>query len=403
MSNTQNMSPQGYNIQQNPYNENPFWEHETGEVAATVDVGTVRTQTLGSGIPASVSITNSGDQENAVFDFEFNIPEGQPGPQGESIVGPRGPKGDPGQSIVGPRGPAGPKGDPGESIVGPAGPAGRDGKTPRISVTASVLPIGGQPGVSVTSSGTDETPNYKFNFWGLGGNGGGDAGGFVQWTENENFDFNTYPCKMHEEEYIELQGQQDLDFSFTLKINFEDTFGDSHSFDMTITPTNHLFYIGKERTEVTLDVLSGIAFQKDPRALYKFIDSETLDVVNSNSLYYYAHHGIPDGSSNISVSVNDADININEIDLGSGDFGIVYFSSEPDELDPSIMRSVVAINFQNAFFEFEYYGMPFSWDGDEFISHLDDGVSYKEITITNSDNSTDYSDNTTFYNLAVGS
>lgn len=183
MANNQAMSPQGYNIEDRPYNDNPFWEHETGEVAATVDVGTVRTQTLGSGVPASVSITNSGDQENAVFDFEFNIPTGpkgdtgatgSQGPRGfEGPIGPQGPRG-----LTGSRGEKGEKGDTGEQ-----GPAGENGKTPRISVLASVLPIAGQPGVNVTSSGTDETPNYKFNFWGLGGEKG-DTGATPDMTIN---------------------------------------------------------------------------------------------------------------------------------------------------------------------------------------------------------------------------
>lgn len=56
--------------------------------------------------------------------------KGEPGKDGESIVGPMGPQGLKGDSIVGPQGPMGPKGQDGkdgQSIVGPKGEDGKDG------------------------------------------------------------------------------------------------------------------------------------------------------------------------------------------------------------------------------------------------------------------------------------
>lgn len=74
--------------------------------AATVDVGS--TTTTEWDIPAKV--TNSGDQNHAVFDFSIpRGPQGEQGPQG--IQGETGPKGDKGDD--GPEGPQGPQGQDG--------------------------------------------------------------------------------------------------------------------------------------------------------------------------------------------------------------------------------------------------------------------------------------------------
>ena len=549
MANNQAMSPQGYNIENNPYNENPFWEQEQGEVAATVDVGTVRTETIDAGLPASVEIENVGSPQQAELDFRFSIPKGDKGDKGDT--GERGPRGFQGprgldSTVPGPIGSRGEKGERGER--GEQGAPGRDGVTPVINVSASILPIGGQPNVQVTSSGTPEEPRFKFIFSGLSGGGGetgasferipvenglsgrtnidyptytynflkisfytdsgysnsystnlfmvddkkfcsvytdnedlyfieytrsiydetryaltitaiysqnghlpanfdswhnfmvypynplmkpwgtptegqvpkivndggylqlewgdagGSSGGFMQWTENESFSYDIYPYKEYKNEKVELQGQEDLNFLFTIRMNFEDSNNVSHSVDITISPTNHVFSVGKEKTQIVLDNAAGTILSTNPSevstSVYKYIDNDTLSVTSNSELYLMYDEGVPTGSSNISVSVNDANMDISYINLGDE---ILYFSSEPDALDPTIYRSTLTLGLNHATLEFNYNGEHFYWYGEEFLNHLDGGGNMKEVTIRNSDNDTDYSDNSTFYNLAAGS
>lgn len=71
------------------------------------------------------------------------------------------------------------KGEPGEQgEQGEAGADGTDGITPSVSATASVSPVTGTPSVVVTRSGTDAAPNFDFAFAGLKGERGakGDTG-----------------------------------------------------------------------------------------------------------------------------------------------------------------------------------------------------------------------------------
>ena len=71
------------------------------------------------------------------------------------------------------------KGEPGEQgEQGEAGVDGTDGVTPSVSATASVSPVTGTPSVVVTRSGTDAAPNFDFAFAGLKGDRGakGDTG-----------------------------------------------------------------------------------------------------------------------------------------------------------------------------------------------------------------------------------
>ncbi len=82
--------------------------------AATIEVGMVTTGEAGS----SASVTNSGTNSAAVFDFV--IPKGDKGEKGDT--GPQGPQGEKGDT--GPQGPQGEKGD-----TGPQGPQGEKGDT----------------------------------------------------------------------------------------------------------------------------------------------------------------------------------------------------------------------------------------------------------------------------------
>ena len=150
-----NLSPQGYNIEENPVNDNPFWDNEgvcvksvqcTKQTIGNNDVYTwsytdeedVETPIITQAIPKSVSDgvtftpfissdgiiswTNDGGLENPA-------PVSIKGPAGpEGATGARGPKGDKGDA--GPIGPAGPVGARGpQGSQGPQGPQGLQGRT----------------------------------------------------------------------------------------------------------------------------------------------------------------------------------------------------------------------------------------------------------------------------------
>jgi hypothetical protein len=100
--------------------------------AATIAVGTVVTGAEGS----AVTITNSGNNTAAVFDF--SIPRGDTGAQGIQGV--------PGQD---------------STVAGPAGSDGTDGVTPTITVGTVTTGLAGSS-VIITDSGT--APNAVFNF-----------------------------------------------------------------------------------------------------------------------------------------------------------------------------------------------------------------------------------------------
>ena len=110
-------------------------------------------------------------------------PAGEQGPKGDT--GAQGPKGDPGEQ--GPAGEQGPKGDPGEQ--GPKGDTGAQGPagvTPNITATATVSNTTGTPAVSVTKSGTDAAPSFKFAFSGLKGEAGSGGGGGFSYSSTRN-------------------------------------------------------------------------------------------------------------------------------------------------------------------------------------------------------------------------
>lgn len=99
--NTQ-LSPQGYNLGSEPFNENPFWgSGGGGGGTASISVGEVTTHTGLPGTDADVEIDNVGSSSEAVFDFDFTIPAGAKGDKGDKgDDGDKGDKGDPGEGVA---------------------------------------------------------------------------------------------------------------------------------------------------------------------------------------------------------------------------------------------------------------------------------------------------------------
>lgn len=146
----------------------------SGQVAATVDVGTVT-----SG--ATASVTNRGTNQQAILDFV--LPKGDTG-----ATGPQGPTGDTGAQ--GPQGDTGPKGDTGETgpkgdtgDVGSTGATGERGsQTHKVTTAPSsyTTPVGGftptyriaLSTVKTQSGATDviigDMINYSYYMYGVG-------------------------------------------------------------------------------------------------------------------------------------------------------------------------------------------------------------------------------------------
>ncbi|MBX7157650.1 MAG: DNRLRE domain-containing protein, partial [Verrucomicrobiae bacterium] len=99
---------------------------EQGAAGPQPMVGTVSTTTLPVGSLASVVVTNVG---NSIFNYEFGVPTGAQGPQGETgATGPEGAQGPQGiQGETGATGAQGPQGEQGP--IGLTGPQGETGAT----------------------------------------------------------------------------------------------------------------------------------------------------------------------------------------------------------------------------------------------------------------------------------
>ena len=205
------ISPQGYNIGEDPVNENPFWEADGGHVVSvqctkttvgnkdnyawsyTDDQG-VTTPIISQDVPKAVSdgvtftpfVSSEGviswtNDGGLVNPSPVNIKgptgaTGATGPQGPT--GATGAKGDTGATgATGPQGPKGQKGDRGATgatgATGPQGPVGPTGATPKISVVANVAnDTGSVPYCTVTKSGTDAEPELTFTFHRIKGEAG---------------------------------------------------------------------------------------------------------------------------------------------------------------------------------------------------------------------------------------
>lgn len=169
------VSPQGYQIENNPVNNNPFWEYEIeGDGLKSIECTKttegdfdyyrwtytdaddvshyVMTQAVSNkaGIDG-VTFTPSVSSEGVI---SWTNDGGLPNPSPVSIKGPKGDKGDTGATgATGPAGPAGATGARGpQGIQGPAGENGVNGVSPTVSVTT----IEGGHRISITdASGTN--------------------------------------------------------------------------------------------------------------------------------------------------------------------------------------------------------------------------------------------------------
>ena len=208
-----NVSPQGYQIAEEPLNENPFWSSEDNTEIVSVqctkttvgnndvyawsytDKDGVTTSIITQTVPHSVangvtftpavsaegviSWTNDGGLTNP-DPVNIKGPTGATGATGPA--GARGPKGDNGatgaQGVQGPRGVKGDTGAQGpQGAQGPRGaqgPKGDTGETPVITASASVSQgdPDENPSCTVIKTGTNVAPNFAFVFENIKGDKG---------------------------------------------------------------------------------------------------------------------------------------------------------------------------------------------------------------------------------------
>lgn len=147
------ISPQGYNLGEDPKAKNPFWDGE-GEDSDVNRIFATAEITGGTGTP-SVQTSKTVSGHDITFGFSFNNLKGETGAQGErglqGIQGERGPAGPTGET-----GPAGPAGETGPA--GPAGPAGANGAD-GVSPTIDVVTITGGHRVDITDAQGTESFN----------------------------------------------------------------------------------------------------------------------------------------------------------------------------------------------------------------------------------------------------
>ena len=166
------VSPQGYQIENNPVNNNPFWEYEV-DVNGIKSITCVKT-TIGDFDYYNWSYTDADDVSHHILTQQVSNKAGTdgvtftpsvdangniswtndgdlPNPQTVNIKGPQGETGLQGpQGIQGPQGPQGERGLQGpQGIQGPAGQDGADGLSPTVTVTA----ITGGNRITFTSGG----------------------------------------------------------------------------------------------------------------------------------------------------------------------------------------------------------------------------------------------------------
>lgn len=193
-------SPQGYQIQDDPVNVNPFWRNDAEGVVAVTEVSCTETSITGGkrytwtytdslGVVHDIATQDLPDEAGATFTphvsaegiISWTNDKGLPNPDPISIKGPQGETGERGpQGIQGPKGDKGDKGDTG--ATGPAGPTGATGATGPAGSTgpqgpkgdtgsagpAGTIEIGtvstGEPGTSasVTNSGTASAAILNF-------------------------------------------------------------------------------------------------------------------------------------------------------------------------------------------------------------------------------------------------
>lgn len=157
---------------------------DTGD-AAGFGIPIASAISLDASSSATVSVSASGADTAKVFSFEFGIPRGVQGIQGETgpqgptgATGPQGPEGPTGATgpegpqgptgATGPQGPTGPEGPTG--ATGPQGPTGATGATGAAAgfgtPTASATVIDASSGatVAISATGPDTAKVFDFDF-----------------------------------------------------------------------------------------------------------------------------------------------------------------------------------------------------------------------------------------------